>query len=189
MWSWQEYRGKIWQLFSSVNLGIYRGISVCFLMRFLNHHYTHNSDVRTCACLKRTPGTINITNHGPCQANSPEIYWGKTSMPSFSHNGCTTVCTTGDSCEKALHFFLGRVALREIHNPKNNKSPHQDSPLPASCTQPCTENRKEWPANAEHSGCSGSPGGFGILHDWSLQQYQLVHCKASMSPSRSRIWF
>jgi hypothetical protein len=36
-------------------------------MRFLNHHSTYNSDVTTCACLKRTPATINITNHGPCQ--------------------------------------------------------------------------------------------------------------------------
>ena len=32
-----------------------------------------------------------------------------------NHNGCTTVCTTGNSCEKALRFFLGTVALREIH--------------------------------------------------------------------------
>jgi hypothetical protein len=30
-------------------------------MRFLNHHCTHNSDVTTCACLKRTPVTVNIT--------------------------------------------------------------------------------------------------------------------------------
>ncbi len=84
-------------------------------MRFLNHHYTHNSDVRTFARLKRTPATINITNHGPCQTNSLEIYWGKTSMPSFSHKGCMTVCTTGNSHEKALRFCPGMVALREIH--------------------------------------------------------------------------
>jgi hypothetical protein len=47
--------------FSSVNLGIYRGICFCFLMRFLNHHYTHNSDVTSCARLKIPPATINIT--------------------------------------------------------------------------------------------------------------------------------
>jgi hypothetical protein len=40
-------------------------------MRFLNHHYTHNSDVTTYAHLKRTPASINITNHGQCQTNSP----------------------------------------------------------------------------------------------------------------------
>jgi hypothetical protein len=40
-------------------------------MSFLNHHLTHNSDVMTCARLKRTPATINSTNHGLCQTNGP----------------------------------------------------------------------------------------------------------------------
>jgi histone H3 len=83
-------------------------------MQFLNHHYTHNSDATTCACLKRTPVTINITNHGPCQTNSLEIYWGKTSTPSYSHKGCTTVHATSNSREKALPLCPGTVALREI---------------------------------------------------------------------------
>jgi hypothetical protein len=72
-----------------------------FFLRFLNHHYTHNSDVPTCACLKRTPMTINITNHSPCQTNSLEINWEKTSMPSFSHKGCMAVRMTDSQREKA----------------------------------------------------------------------------------------
>ncbi len=47
--------------------------------------------------------------------------------------------------------------------PKKYRSPYQESPLPATCTQDCTEIWKEQPANAEHS-CSGSPGGSGVLH-------------------------
>jgi histone H3/H4 len=39
-----------------------------------------------------------------------------------NHNGCTTVCTTGNSCEKALRFFLGTVALREIHKFQKTKN-------------------------------------------------------------------
>ncbi len=70
-------------------------------MRFLNHYYTHNSDVTTRACLKRTPATINITNHVPCQTNSQEINWGKTSMLSFTPKGHTTVCAKADCREKA----------------------------------------------------------------------------------------
>jgi hypothetical protein len=70
-------------------------------MRFLDHHYTHNSDVMTCARLKRTPTTINITNHVPCQSNGPEINWGKTSMLSFSHKGCTTIHAKAYCYEKA----------------------------------------------------------------------------------------
>jgi hypothetical protein len=70
-------------------------------MRFLNHHYTHNSDVTKCAHLKRTPMTINITNHVPCQTNSPEINWGKTSTISFSHKGCTAVRVKANCHEKA----------------------------------------------------------------------------------------
>jgi histone H3/H4 len=70
-------------------------------MRFLNHHYTYNSDVTTCACLKRTPTTINITNHVPCQTNSPEINWGKTSLLSFSHKGYATLRAKANCHEKA----------------------------------------------------------------------------------------
>ncbi len=69
----------------------------------------------------------------------------------------------------------GMVALREIRKfQKIYISPHQESPLPASCPRDCTQHvQKEWPANAEHSS-PGSPGGCGILHGWCLQQYQLV---------------
>ncbi len=56
---------------SSMNIPIYRGIQFCFLIWFLFCHYTHNSDVTTCACFKTTPATINIKNHGPYQTNSP----------------------------------------------------------------------------------------------------------------------
>ncbi len=70
-------------------------------MRFLDHHNTHISDVTTCARLKRTPTTINITNHSLCQSNSLEINWGKTSTLSFSHKGCTTVRAKAYCREKA----------------------------------------------------------------------------------------
>jgi hypothetical protein len=70
-------------------------------MWFLNHHDTHNGDVMTCARLKRTPVTINITNHDLCQTNGPHIYWGSTSMPSFSHKGGTSGRTKGNCREKA----------------------------------------------------------------------------------------
>ncbi len=57
----------------------------------------------------------------------------------------------------------GKVALREIQNFQKYRSPHQESPLPASCKQDCAEIWKEQPANAEHS-CPGSPGDYRILH-------------------------
>jgi hypothetical protein len=79
---------------------------------FLNHHYTHNSDVMTCACLKRTLATINITNHGLCQTNSLENYRGKTSMPSFSHTRAST--QQGIAVRKPYRFCPVTVALREI---------------------------------------------------------------------------
>ncbi len=77
-------------------------------MRFLNHHYTHNSDVAICARLKRTPATINITNHGPCQSNSLEIYWGKPSMPSFSQEkgNLQMQSTAVLALQEAAKFFM-----------------------------------------------------------------------------------
>jgi hypothetical protein len=133
-------------------------------MMFLNHHYTHNSDVTTCTCLKITPATINITNHGPYQTNGPQIYWGSNPMLSFSHKVCMSHRAKGDCREKASPLAPRNGGSKgDPKVPKKYRSPHQESPPPESCMQDCTEIWKEQPANAEHS-CSGSPGGSGILH-------------------------
>jgi hypothetical protein len=98
MYIWRE---KIWQLFSAVNLGIYGGISLCFLMRFLNHHYTHNSDETTCAHLKRTPVTKKSPTMDCVKQTAWKLTWGKISTPSLSRKGHTRVCRTDWQREEA----------------------------------------------------------------------------------------
>ncbi len=143
-------------------------------MRFLNHHHTHNSDVATCARLKITPATINIINHGPYQTNGPLIYWGSNPTLSFSHKVCTSDRTKGDCHEKASPLAPRNGGSKgDPKVPKKYRYPYQESPLPASCTQVCTEIWKEQPVNAEHS-CFDYPGGSGILYGWCHQRYQLV---------------
>ncbi len=143
-------------------------------MRFLNHHYTHNSDVITCARLKITPAFIHITNHGQYQTNGLLIYWESNPMLSFSHKVCTSGRAKGDCHEKASPLVPRNGGSKgDPKVPKKYRSPHQESPLPASCMRDCTEIWKEQAANAEHS-CSGSPRGSGLLHGWCHQQYQLV---------------
>jgi hypothetical protein len=85
-------------------------------------------------------------------------------MPSFSHKGFMSGRAKGDCHEKASPLVPrngGSKGDRKV--PKKYRSPHQENPLPASCTQDCTEIWKEQPVNAEHS-CPGSPGGYGINH-------------------------
>ncbi len=120
-----------------MNLGIYGGITIYFLMRFLNHHYTLNIDGTTFACarLKRTLGAIKITKHSACETNSPEIDWGKTSMPSFIHKGRMRVHATDWHREEASLLPPRKGgSTGDPLVPKDNKSPHQEIPLPASCT-------------------------------------------------------
>ncbi len=85
-------------------------------------------------------------------------------MPSFSHQGCMSGRAKGDCREKASLLAPRNSGSKgDPKVPKKYRSPHQESPLPASCMQDCTEIWKEGPANAEHSG-PGSPGGYRILN-------------------------
>ncbi len=83
-------------------------------------------------------------------------------MPSFSHKGCMSGHAKGNCCEKASPL-ASRIngSKGDTKVPKYNRSPHQESPLPASCMRDRTQHvKKEWPVNAEHSS-PGSPGGCG----------------------------
>ncbi len=119
-----------WQLFSDIELGIHGEITICFLMRFLNHHYTHNIDGMTCACLKQTPATIKITKYGPCETNSLDIDWGKISTPPYSHKGCTRVSATDWWHEEASPLLPRNGDYTgDLLVPKDNKSPHPEAPF------------------------------------------------------------
>ncbi len=83
-------------------------------MRFLNHHYTHNSDVTTCACLKRTPATINITNHGPCQQTACKST-GEAPLCLHSAAKAARAATQKAIAVRKPHCWRpGTVAAREI---------------------------------------------------------------------------
>jgi histone H3/H4 len=73
-------------------------------------------------------------------------------MLSFSHKVCRSDRAKGDCREKASPLVPRNGGSKgDPKVPKKYKSPHQESPLPASCTQDCTEIWKERPVNAEHS--------------------------------------
>jgi histone H3/H4 len=71
-------------------------------------------------------------------------------MLSFSHKGCTSNRAKGNCCEKASPLAPRNGGSKgDPKVPKKYRSPHQESPLPASCMQDCTEIWKERPANAK----------------------------------------
>jgi histone H3 len=84
-------------------------------MRFLNHHYTHNSDVMTCAHLKRTPATINIPNHGLCQTTARKSTGEKPPHLHLATKAARAYAQQVIAVRKPCHFHPGTVALREIH--------------------------------------------------------------------------
>jgi histone H3 len=83
-------------------------------MRFFNHHYTHNSDVPTCARLKRTPATINITNHGPCQTNGRKSTWGAPPRLHLATKAARAAAQKVIAVRKPHCWCPGTVAAREI---------------------------------------------------------------------------
>jgi hypothetical protein len=89
----------------------------------------------TYARFKTTPTTINIKNHGQYQTNSPKIYWGKSPMHAFSHQGGTSGRkNVKDCCEKASPLVPRNSGFKgDLKVPGKYRSPHQESPLPASC--------------------------------------------------------
>ncbi len=108
-------------------------------MRFLNHHYTHNSDVTTCACLKRTPATINITNHGSCQTNVGTLndgYVHNVALPrapriqSASHVTCHGVVTHDGS---TLLHSTPRVNSSPRHSTRIQADPRIQSASHVPC--------------------------------------------------------
>ncbi len=105
-------RHLVWQWFSSVNLGICRGIHFCFLMRFLNHHYTRKSDVTTCARLKRPPVTINITIHGFAGGAPPQLH--------LATKAARVAAQKAIVVRKPHRWRPGTVALRETQKFQKN---------------------------------------------------------------------
>jgi histone H3 len=88
-------------------------------MRFLNHHCTHNSDVMTCACLKRTPVAINITNHGPCQTNGKST-GGAPPHLHLATKAARVAAQKVIAMRKHHRWRPGTVALRKIRKFKKN---------------------------------------------------------------------
>ncbi len=85
-------------------------------MRFLNHHYTHNSDVTTCARLKRTPVTINITNTMAHVKQKARKSTGE--APPCLHlatKAARAAAQKAIAVRKPHHWRSGRMAAREIH--------------------------------------------------------------------------
>ncbi len=111
---------------------------LCFLMRFLNHHYTHNSDVTTCACLKRTPRPLT----SPTMARVKQMAGKSTGgAPPRLHLAtkaaqCTSGRTKGNCHEKASPLVPRNGGSKgDLQVPKNNRFPHQESPFLGSSSR------------------------------------------------------
>jgi histone H3 len=89
-------------------------------MRFLNHHYTHNSDVTTCAHLKITPATKNITNHGPYQKTARKSTGGAIPRFHLASKSAQAAVQKAIAVRKPHRWRPGTVALREIQKFKKN---------------------------------------------------------------------
>jgi hypothetical protein len=89
-------------------------------MRFLNHHHTHNSDVMTCAHLKRTPATINITNHGLYQTTCKST-GGATPRFHLATKAARAAAQKAIALRKPCRWRPGTVALREIQKFQKKK--------------------------------------------------------------------
>ncbi len=68
----------------------------------------------TCACLKRTSITINITNHGPCQTTAPKSIGGKPPHLHLATKAAQASAQQAIAVRKPYRFVCtGLVALRE----------------------------------------------------------------------------
>jgi hypothetical protein len=146
---------------------MYGGIRFCFLMMFLNHHYTHNSDVRTCARLKRTPTTINITNHDRVKQTDHKSTGG---VPPCFHLVTKAAQSAGQKAIaviKPYRWRPGMVAAREIHKFHKTtgllirKAPFQHLVQEVALKFGKSDLRMQ---STVVLALQGSPGGCGILH-------------------------
>ncbi len=89
-------------------------------MRILNHHYTHNSDLTTCACLKRTPATINITTMAHVKQTAHKSTGGAPPCLHLATKAAQVAAQKAIAMRKPHRWCSGTVAAREI--PKFQKT-------------------------------------------------------------------
>jgi histone H3 len=83
-------------------------------MRFLIHHYTHNSDVTTCACLKRTPATIKTPTLAHVKQTARKSTGGAPPHLHLATKAARAAAQKAIAARKPHCWRPGTMAAREI---------------------------------------------------------------------------